>query len=190
MGDDESIVRFNERFFTKAGRMIPKNSICKVSYLFDPDERKLTQQYGGTMEFTVNDDEYETMSAVLKPAYAMTYWKCQGATIDVPYTCWEWNHTICEKNVKNTALTRTTNKENIRITNKKLGFIYKFKTENNGTYVGQTQRQIAERIEEHQEKHNIKEYEALTFVLYNELKELLSAEGKHIAKHCPTLNRR
>lgn len=107
---------------------------------------------------------------LFSPAYAITVNKAQGATIDIPYSIWEFSK--MDKHAKYTALTRATNRnlislydcdisinEALNVNSGKTAFIYKI-TDGNNFYIGSTTRTIEERWNEHiNSKENWKLYQ-------------------------------
>jgi hypothetical protein len=97
------------------------------------------------------------------PAYAMTTYKMEGATIDMPYSIWEFNHMRIK--TRYTALTRTIDsnlvsifnlpnrikdeEEMTRLSSYKCR-IYKI-SDGERNYVGSTAKSIEARFEEHKE---------------------------------------
>jgi hypothetical protein len=88
-------------------------------------------------------------------AYCITAHCAQGATIEEPYTIYEWNHFNAKKNWRLVAVSRTTNKNNIYISTMKpetsiSGKIYKITNSiNNKVYIGSTITSIEKRFEGH-----------------------------------------
>lgn len=193
-GFHNSIVRFSARYGN-----IPKNYIAKV--ICENNEYTLKRMYAKGDDITFTKDEFKKVRQFLQPAYAFTNYKAQGLTIDTNYTIWEFDHIYFKKEAKYTALSRCQDKNQVRTTNQKLGFIYQINI-NEDSYIGKTHQTLQERITQHlnakdklplhqkmRENTDDITYKYLHHIIYDEEEELLAQEGKFITKYAPTLNR-
>jgi len=132
-----------------------------------------------------------------KPVYAMTVHKAQGATINIPYSIYEYKR--MRHDMLYVALTRTSKQEfvnfcDIALLKPYVGYIYKF-AYNGKSYIGST-IDIKKRKEEHKtnttnkfgraiQKYGYKQFkfEILETVQFSERTELYDLENQYIIKY-------
>jgi ATP-dependent exoDNAse (exonuclease V) alpha subunit len=75
------------------------------------DEKTFSFMVGNELK-TYKSIEFKNM---FYPAFCITAHVSQGASFDVPYTIWDWNHPRMDMTAKYVALSRATNIKNIQI---------------------------------------------------------------------------
>ena len=109
LGELGSYIIMKESTRTIGKNLIPKNIIFEVT-----GPREVTQRFTDEeTKFTFTKDEFKDLISTCELAYAVTCHSIQGATIKTPYTIHQYD--IFNKNMIYTALTRTTDPNNVRI---------------------------------------------------------------------------
>ena len=116
----------------------------------------------------------EQLESYFSPAYAITVNKAQGATIDRPYSIWEFQ--MMDKHSKYTELSRATNenlisiynynvsvKEALNLDSGRIAYIYEI-SDGINNYIGSTNRTIDIRFEEHKEAHKCENWKLYEYM--------------------------
>ena len=128
------------------GKKLYRNTLMEV--VKREEDENVVKLLDTKIEYTFSDSDFEELLASSELGYCVTSYKVQGMTIEEQYTIHDWG-TMHER-AKYTAMTRTTNINNVRVAGVVKGYIYKM-SDNKDFYIGSTSSSLKKRLAEHKE---------------------------------------